>query len=130
MASSTVRALVLLALALPGAAVWAQVTGVRRTDLLRHDTAVPGREVVEVRVEVDPGRGVPRHTHPGDEIIYVLSGTLEYEVAGKPVTLKAGDVLFVPTGTVHAAKNIGTTPAAELATYVLEKGKPLTTIVP
>ena len=50
-------------------------------------------------------------------------------MAGKPVVLKAGDVLFVPTGTVHAARNVGNTPAAELATYVLEKGKPLTTLV-
>jgi quercetin dioxygenase-like cupin family protein len=80
-------------------------------------------------VDFAPGASFPRHTHPGEEIIYVLEGTLEYEVAGKPVTLKAGDVLFVPAGTVHAAKNVGTGPGAELATYVLEKGKPLTTLV-
>jgi quercetin dioxygenase-like cupin family protein len=45
----------------------AQVPGVRRTDLLKHDSVVSGREVVEVRVEVDAGHGVPRHTHPGDD---------------------------------------------------------------
>ena len=84
----------------------------------------------QARVEFAPGASFPRHTHPGEEIIYVLTGTLEYEVAGKPVTLKGGDVLFVPAGTVHAARNVGTTPAAELATYVLEKGKPLTTLIP
>jgi oxalate decarboxylase/phosphoglucose isomerase-like protein (cupin superfamily) len=68
----------------------------------------------------------PRHTHPGEEIIYVLEGLLEYQVEGKPpVTLKAGDVLFIPAGTVHAAKNVGSGNAAELATYVVEKGKPL-----
>jgi len=63
-------------------------------------------------------------------LIYVLEGTLEYEVEGKPpVTLKAGDVLFVPAGAIHAAKNVGSGNAAELATYVVEKGKPLLTLV-
>ena len=104
--------------------------GTTRTDLQRQDLSIPGHEALQVRVDFAPGASFPRHTHPGEEIIYVLTGTLEYEVSGKPVRLKAGDVLFVPPGTVHAARNVGTTPAAELATYVLEKGKPLTTIVP
>ena len=63
--------------------------------------------MLQARVDFAPGASFPRHTHPGEEIIYVLTGTLEYEVAGKPVTLKAGDVLFVPAGTVHAARNVG-----------------------
>jgi quercetin dioxygenase-like cupin family protein len=100
-----------------------------RTDLQRHDLGIPGREVLQARVDFAPGAAFPRHTHPGEEIIYVLTGTLEYEVAGKAVTLKAGDVLFVPHCVVHAARNVGSRPGAELATYVLEKGKPLTTIV-
>jgi quercetin dioxygenase-like cupin family protein len=104
--------------------------GTTRTNLQQHDLSIAGHEVLQARVDFAPGASFPRHTHPGEEIIYVLSGTLEYEVAGKPVTLKAGDVLFVPAGTVHAARNIGSTPGAELATYVLEKGKPLTTLVP
>jgi quercetin dioxygenase-like cupin family protein len=112
------------------AAPLARPAGTTRTDLQRHDLSVPGREAVQLRVDFAPGSSFPRHTHPGEEIIYVLTGTLEYEVAGKPVTLKAGDVLFVPSGTVHAARNVGDTSAAELATYVVEKGKPLTTLVP
>jgi len=107
----------------------ARPPGTTRTDLQRHDLSIKGREVFQARVEFAPGASFPRHTHPGEEIIYVLNGTLEYEVAGKPVTLKAGEVLFVPAGVVHAARNVGTVPAAELATYVLEKGKPLTTLV-
>ena len=99
--------------------------GTTRTDLQRHDLSIPGREVVQVRVDFAPGAAFPRHTHPGEEIINVLEGSLEYEVEGKPpVTLKAGDVLFIPAGTIHAAKNVGAGNAAELATYVLEKGKP------
>jgi quercetin dioxygenase-like cupin family protein len=68
----------------------------------------------------------PKHSHPGEEIVYVLEGSLEYEVEGKPpVTLMAGDVLFVPAGAVHSAKNVGSGNGAELATYIVEKGKPL-----
>jgi len=104
----------------------AQQPGIKRTDLQRHDLSVPGREVVQVRVELAPGVSFPKHTHPGEEIIYVLEGTWEYTVEGKPpVTLKAGEVLFIPAGTIHSAKNVGSGNGAELATYVVEKGKPL-----
>jgi quercetin dioxygenase-like cupin family protein len=104
----------------------AQQPGIKRTDLQRHDLSVPGREVVQVRVELAPGVAFPKHTHPGEEIIYVLEGSLEYEVQGKaPVRLKAGDVFFIPAGTIHAAKNVGSGNGVELATYIVEKGKPL-----
>jgi quercetin dioxygenase-like cupin family protein len=107
-----------------------QQAGTKRTDLQRHDLSIPGREVVQVRVDFAPGYLSPRHTHFGEEIIYVLEGTLEYQVEGKPTaTYKAGDVLLVPAGAVHAAKNVGSGNGAELATYVVEKGKPLITLV-
>ena len=101
--------------------------GTTRTDLQRYDLSIERRELLQARVDFAPGSSFPRHKHPGEEAIYVLYGTIEYEVAGKWVTVKAGDVLFVPDGVVHAARNTGKEPAAELATYVLEKGKPLTT---
>jgi quercetin dioxygenase-like cupin family protein len=108
----------------------AQQPGIKRTDLQRHDLSVPGREVVQVRVDLDPGVAFPNHTHPGEEIIYVLAGSLEYQIEGKPpVTLKAGDVLFIPAGTVHSARNPGSVTGSELATYIVEKGKPLLTLV-
>ena len=108
----------------------AQQPGVKRTDLQRHDLSVPGREVIQVRVDIGPGVTFPRHKHPGEEIIFVLEGTFDYEVEGKPpMTLKAGDVLFIPAGTIHAAKNVGSGNAAELATYIVEKGKPLVELV-
>ena len=104
--------------------------GSKRTDLQRHDLSAPGREVIQVRVDFDSGYASPRHTHPGEEIIYVLEGTLEYELDGKPpVVVKPGDVVFVPAGTVHLAKNVGSGNGAELATYVVEKGKPLISVV-
>jgi len=108
----------------------AQQPGSKRTVLQQHDLSAPGREVIQVRVDFDPGYVAPRHTHPGEEIIYVIEGTLEYQIEGQPTaTVKAGDVLFVPAGAIHSAKNIGTGNAAELATYVVEKGKPLSTLV-
>lgn len=106
--------------------VGAQQAGSKRTDLQRHDLSITGREVVQTIVELAPGTTAPKHTHPGEEIIYVLEGTWEYTVEGRPpLTLKAGDVLFIPAGTIHSARNIGTGRAAELATYIVEKGKPL-----
>jgi quercetin dioxygenase-like cupin family protein len=112
-----------------GAAAQTQPSGIKRTDLQRHDLSAPGREAMQVRVDIAPGVGFPNHTHPGEEIIYVLAGSLEYQVEGKPpATLHAGDVLFIPAGTVHAAKNVGNDTASELATYVVEKGKPLLTL--
>jgi len=107
----------------------AQQAGTKRTDLQRHDLSISGREVIQVRVDFDPGYVAPMHTHPGEEIIYVIEGTLEYEIGGKVTRVKAGDVLFVPAGTPHTAKNIGSGNAAELASYVVEKGKPLLTPV-
>ena len=107
----------------------AQQPGTKRTELQRHDLSAPGREVIQVRVDFDPGYVAPRHTHPGEEIIYVIEGELEYEIGGKPARVKAGDVLFVPAGTIHSVKNLGSGNGAELATYVVQKGKPLITLV-
>jgi quercetin dioxygenase-like cupin family protein len=106
-----------------------QQAGVKRTPLVQHDLSVPGREVLQVRVDLDPGVTFPAHSHPGEEIAYVVEGALEYQLEGKPpVTLKAGQTLFIPAGAVHSAKNVGTDNAAELATYIVEKGKPLVVI--
>ena len=106
----------LAAIIVPGYAQ-AQQLGLRRIDLQQHDLSIPGHEVIQARVEIDPGAVPVRHKHPGEEIIYVLEGLLEYQVGDKPpVTLKAGDVLFIPAGVIHSAKNAGSGNAAELAT--------------
>ena len=108
----------------------AQQNGVTRTDLQRHDISAAGHEAIQVRVDLAPGVAFGKHTHHGEEVIYVLEGTLEYQIEDKPpVTLKAGDVLFIPAGTVHSAKNPGSVTGSELATYIVEKGKPLLTLV-
>lgn len=110
-------------------ALQAQQPGIKRTDLQQHDLSVSGREVVQTRVDFAPGASFPRHKHPGEEIIYVIEGSIEYDVDGQPpLMVNAGGVLFIPAGTVHAAKNVGNVNAAELGTYVVEKGKPLVTL--
>jgi quercetin dioxygenase-like cupin family protein len=119
----------LIALTFSGS-VLGQQTGIKRTELQRYDLSIRGREMIQVRIDFDPGIAFGKHSHPGEEVIYVIEGSLEYQVEGKPpVTLKAGDVLFIPAGTIHAAKNAGTTKAAELATYIVEKGKQLVVLV-
>ena len=102
---------------------------IKRTDLQQHHFSIPGREVVQNRVDISPEAPAFKHTHPGEEIIYVLEGSPEYQVEGKPpTTVNAGEVFFVPAETIHAAKNVGTGNAAELATYIVEKGKLLVVI--
>ncbi|MGA7439542.1 MAG: cupin domain-containing protein [Luteibacter sp.] len=111
----------------PTAVIAQDLTGTSRKQLSQHDLSIPGWEEYQVRVDFQPGKTAPNHRHPGEEIIYVIEGTIEYRVEGRPpATLKAGDVLFVPAGAVHSAKNVGTDNAAELGTYVVQKGKPLT----
>jgi quercetin dioxygenase-like cupin family protein len=104
----------------------ARLGDIKRTHLMKEDLSVPGREVVQVRVDIPPGVVAARHNHPGEELVYVIEGALEYRLDGRPpVVVRAGEVLFIPHGTHHEVKNVGSTNAAELATYIVEKGKPL-----
>jgi quercetin dioxygenase-like cupin family protein len=99
--------------------------GLKRTDIQEHNLSDPGRRVIQSRVDISPDAPLFRHKHPGEEVIYVLEGSLQYEIDGQPPTrVSAGEGLMVPAETVHAVKNIGTGNAAELATYIVEKGKP------
>jgi quercetin dioxygenase-like cupin family protein len=107
-------------------AAHSQIPGVMRTDLQQQPLSIPGREVVQSRIDIKPGITAPRHSHPGEEVIYILKGMLEYQLDGQPAKIyKPGDVLFIPAGVIHSAKNIGKGNGAELATYIVEKGKPI-----
>lgn len=108
----------------------APTPAITRVDLQRHDLSTPGRETIQARVDFAPGAVAPRHRHPGEEIVFVLRGTLEYRLDGQaPVTLNPGGVLFIPAGAVHAVRNVGSGAGSELATYIVEKGQPLITLV-
>jgi quercetin dioxygenase-like cupin family protein len=109
----------------------AQAPAFKRTVLQQSDISVPGREVVSAVAEFEPRATPGPHTHFGEEIGYVLEGTFLIEQAGKaPVTLQAGGSFLIPAGTVHNATNTGAGKARILATYVVEKGKPLATPAP
>lgn len=112
-----------------GATVSSERQGVTRQNLQRHDLSVPGREVVQSVVNLEPGASFPLHRHAGEEAIYVLSGTFIYELVGRgPVTVHAGEALFIPAGVAHSARNVGTGIASELATHIVEKGRPLVSL--
>jgi quercetin dioxygenase-like cupin family protein len=121
----------MLMMACVGIALSAQQAGFKRTILQQMDISVPGREVVSAIAEFQPGTTVGRHTHPGEEAGYILEGTLVFEVDGKPaMTLGPGKTFFIPAGAVHNATNTGSGTARVLATYIVEKGKPLATPAP
>ena len=112
------------------AALAAQQPAFKRTVLQQADLSAPGREVVQAVADFDAGATPGPHTHPGEEIGYVLDGTFLVEQNGKaPVTLTAGGSFLIPAGTVHNATNKGAGKGRILATYIVEKGKPLATPV-
>ena len=116
---------------LASAAVLAQGSGLTRTLVGKEDVSVPGREAVVARVEVAPGAYAGRHTHPGDEVSYILAGQAELLIDGQPPrVVKAGESFVVPAGVVHDAHNPGTAPVSLVGVYVVEKGKPLATPAP
>jgi quercetin dioxygenase-like cupin family protein len=106
----------------------AQQPQFKRTELQRGDLSTPGHEVVQAIAEIPGGAAAGRHTHPGEEVGFVLEGTVVVEIDGKPAaTLNAGQYFLVPAGRIHNATNKGSASAKVLATYIVEKGKPLAT---
>jgi quercetin dioxygenase-like cupin family protein len=83
-----IAAALMVGWALAAPASPAQQLGLTRADLQRHDLSIAGREVIQARVDFAPGAVAARHSHPGEEIVYVLAGALEYQIDGNPpVTL-------------------------------------------
>ncbi|HLG54409.1 MAG TPA: cupin domain-containing protein [Vicinamibacterales bacterium] len=122
------KAIIVTTLALTGilVGVSAQQPGFTRTVLQQSKLSVPGRESVTAIAEFQPGATVGRHTHPGEEIGYILEGTIVLEKAGeKPVTLEAGKTFFIPAGMIHDATNKASVRARVLANYIVEPGKPV-----
>src|ERR1700691_5579650 len=98
------------------------------TELQRHDIPGAGREGVTMAIEIPPGASSARHSHPGEDFGYLIEGTIVLEVDGKPpITVKAGEVFFTERGHIHSARNIGTTTARAVDTYIIDKGKPVVT---
>jgi quercetin dioxygenase-like cupin family protein len=102
----------------------------KRTVLQQADLSAPGREAVMALAEIQAGAASGRHTHPGEEIGYVLAGPVVIEIDGKPAkTYQSGDSFIIPPNTIHNAKSPGATGVKIVSTYVIEKGKPVATPV-
>ena len=124
-------ALGLVFAALSADALFSQNRVLQRTIVHTADVSVPGREAVIARVEIGPQARAGRHTHPGDEISYVLEGEGEILIEGQPPRqVKAGDGFVIPGGARHDAHNTGAGPLKLVGVYVVEKGKPLATPAP
>jgi len=116
--------------ALGAAAAIAQQAGFTRIALQDQNLSDPARHAVQARAEFAPGVAAGKHTHPGEELGYVLEGSILLEIDGQPPrTVNAGEAFFVPAGVVHDGKNAGGGVAKVLATYIVEKGKPVATPV-
>jgi quercetin dioxygenase-like cupin family protein len=128
---TTITAALCLAGLLAASGANAQATsGVKRTEVTRADVSTPNHEAVVVRAELGAGGQAGRHTHPGDEISYVVDGEGELLVDGEPARrLKPGEAFVVRAGKVHDLRNSSKTPVHLLGVYVVEKGKPLATPV-
>ena len=127
---TVIKGSVIAAVAMAGALL-AQAPGFTRTILQRKDISVPGREAVVTRIELMPGVSAGRHTHPGEEISYVLDGEGEILMEGQPpLKIKGGDSFIVPPGTKHDAHNTGTQPLHMVGVYVVDKSQPLATPAP
>ena len=114
--SAVAAAIFIAAVAVLG---YAQQPGFTRKLLQDQNLSVPERHAVQALAEFIPGGAAGRHTHPGEELGYVVEGTLLLDVDGQPPrTLKAGEAFFVEAGKVHDGKNIGSGPAKVLATYI------------
>jgi quercetin dioxygenase-like cupin family protein len=110
----------------------AQPSPLKRTVLQTHAlTSVPGHEGITVLAELAVGGSAPRHTHPGEEFVYVLEGTATFDMAGQPLlSIKPGDAFFIPPNTPHVARNTGKVPLKLLSNYIIPTGQPLATPAP
>jgi quercetin dioxygenase-like cupin family protein len=116
--------------ALAGGTLYAQAPGFKRIPVQDQPLSIKTHHAVQARAEFDPGGAIGRHTHPGEELSIVLEGELVLKVDGQPPrTVKAGESFFIPAGVVHAGENTGKGKAVVFATYIVEKDKPVATMM-
>jgi quercetin dioxygenase-like cupin family protein len=100
----------------------------KRAELQHSPSSIPGREIVQVRTEIPAGVESGWHIHPGEEVGYILAGTVRMMVEGQPaLTLNAGDPFLIPPRTPHNALDVGPETGQMLSTYIVEAGQPLAT---
>jgi quercetin dioxygenase-like cupin family protein len=101
-----------------------------RTELQHKTSSIPGRDIVQVLTEIPAGVESGWHTHPGEEVGYILAGTVQMRIEDQPtLTLRAGDPFLMPPGTPHNALDLGPDTGMMLSTYIVEADEPLATFV-
>jgi quercetin dioxygenase-like cupin family protein len=100
----------------------------KRTEILHRTSSIPGRDIVQVRTEIPAGVSSGWHTHPGDEVGYIVAGTVQMQIRDQPtLTLHAGDGFLIPPGTPHNALDLGPEVGLMLSTYIVDTGEPIAT---
>ena len=100
-----------------------------RTEIQHQPSSIPGREIVQVLTEIPAGVESGWHTHPGEEVGYIVAGTVEMEIEGQPtLTLLPGHGFLIPPRTPHNATDLGPDTGRMLSTYIVEIGQPLATL--
>lgn len=108
-----------------------ELTGrLHRTVLQQGPLSSPGREVVQVLTEIPEGVESGWHVHPGEEVGYILGGTVHMMLAdGRTLVLEEGSPFLIPSRSPHNALDVGPGTGRMLSTYVVETGEPLATLV-
>jgi len=102
----------------------------KRTEIQHKGSSIPGREIVQVLTEIPCGVESGWHTHPGEEVGYIVGGTVQMSIEDRPtLQLNAGDGFLIPPRVAHNALDLGPDTGMMLSTYIVEAGEPLTTLV-
>jgi quercetin dioxygenase-like cupin family protein len=102
----------------------------KRTELQRRESSIPGREIVQVLTEIPAGVESGWHIHPGEEVGFIVAGTVQMMIREQEtLTLHAGDGFLIPPRTPHNAVDVGPETGRMLSTYIVEVGQPLATFV-
>jgi quercetin dioxygenase-like cupin family protein len=100
-----------------------------RTEIQHRSSSIPGRDIVQVRTEIPAGVASGWHTHPGEEVGYIVAGTVQMEIAGlTTLVLHPGDGFLIPPGVPHNALDLGPDTGQMLSTYLVEAGEPLSSV--
>jgi quercetin dioxygenase-like cupin family protein len=103
----------------------------KRTEVQHAASSIPGREIVQLLTEIPEGVSSGWHVHPGEEVGYIVAGTVQMEIAGhETLLLRAGDGFLIPPSTPHNATDLGPGTGRMLSTYLVETGRPIATFVP
>ncbi len=103
----------------------------KRTQIQHRPSSIPGRDIVQVLTEIPPGVEAGWHTHPGEEVGYIMAGVVTMRIRGRPtLTLRPGDGFLIPPGVPHNALDNGPDTGQMLSTCIVDPDQPLATAVP